>query len=390
MAVLDPLIVQQKLVPNPDLEDWLQRTYRRKLKLQVLDYGEVHFVQQGVEYIVHTLVDAFIMNRHRLFNFMGDPDICRHISVKSEHVLFKVGSFYERTKNTYPDEFDFVYTPLYVDRDKSFVDDSFLDLSVMDLKSVVANLRKSRTLVYRDNSYGNISFVRYEGQHGPASTFTFRFERSDKVIKSKRSHFKMITVDLVPGIRVYDSNLANRVMELCPFPGFQELIAMTGKYFWIPYSFNAFNETEVYFMRHVLSRKHVKAYRLLKYILNGDGDGEELKRCCDESDLHIKCLIPSYAIKTAMIVHHYSCQDGSACMGECIIQILKWFENRFTQMQTKKKDNHEYYHVDITAPSNKLVTLATSSEDFINSARQELESVITYLQGYRGQTHLLM
>ena len=85
-----------------------------------------------------------------------------------------------------------------------------------------------------------------------------------------------------------------------------------------------------------------------------------------------------------MIVHHYSCQDDSVCMGECIIQILKWFENRFTHMQTKKKDNHEYYHVDITAPSNKLVTLATGSEDFINSARQELESVITYLQGYRG------
>ncbi|XP_052805152.1 uncharacterized protein LOC128234735 [Mya arenaria] len=371
---------------NADLEEHLELIFRRKLHFPYED-KEVVFVQSTVEALVTKIVVELIANKERLFDKFGETDLHTRLEPCPDRILH-VGSFYERTRNRYPNEFDFVYIPYQIVVDEN-TRNSFLKLNVPQLQQIISDLTKKGDLRHRDAEMGEITFERYVAQHGPASNVRFRYNRNPRNLRSGQHIDKEIDVDLVPGIRVIDKNMHGHIKNICPIPGFQKQILATSpnKYLWVPFSFTALNETEVYFMRHVLSKKHVKAYRLLKYVINGDGDGDDLEAECTDMTFHIKCSIPSYAIKTAMIWHHYECCDDSQDLGDCLVRILEWFERKFQNPIKKIKDNFENYHVDIVAPSNKIITLAYGTRDFIRDGERSLRQVIDYCREYRMKRH---
>lgn len=376
---------ERPLSGNRDLDEFLDNLFRRKLALPY-ENPEVLFVQTAIECLVSKIVTDLIENKDTVFDKVGDPAIHEHLIVNSDNVLCKVGSFYERTRNTYPNEFDFVYVPYSLILTNT-TKNSFLKLNVTALRNRISNLAHLGCLTLKDNHFGEIKFDRYVGQHGPASNVRFFFTRFQKVTDMGEQTTKEIDVDLVPGIRIIDPYLATNITKVCPIPGFQEEVLKTGFYFWVPYSFTALNETEVHFMRNVLSAKHAKAYRLLKYVINGDKDGGDLEDECVTSDHHIKCSIPSYAIKTAMILHHFRCQNDDENLGDCIIDILEWFRQKFSQPVQKQRDNFQHFHVDIVAPSNKVITLAIGGRDLIRYAEISLCDVIDFMKTYRKKKH---
>lgn len=370
---------------NTDLEEHLNIIFQQKLEFP-FENPEVVFVQTAIENIVTKIVTTFVEKKDLLFEKVGDPDVQERLQPTSGDIICKAGSFYERTKNTYPNEFDFLYAPYCIElTDQSRY--SFLKIRTSVLGRILDDLNSKGCLEYRDSTFGTIKYQHYVGQHGPASNVRFCFYRNPRRLRKFQKTEKEIDVDLVPGIRVIDPNLSNNISKVCPIPGFRDHVLTTGEYFWVPYSLTALNKTEVHFMRHVLSKKHVKAYRLLKYVINGDGDADDLAEECVLSIHHIKCLIPSYAIKTAMINHHFQCQDHSDNVGGCIIEILEWFKQSFADPKKKMKDNFAHHHVDIVAPANKIMNLATGQPDLIRNAEKNLGKVIEYLKSYHIKSY---
>jgi hypothetical protein len=76
-------------------------------------------------------------------------------------------------------------------------------------------------------------------------------------------------------------------------------------------------------MQYTLSNEHRSVYRALKYLINGDGDGEELQKNVPSAG------ISTYVVKVATIKHHFTCsgfQKESQCLLDILGYLLGYFE----------------------------------------------------------------
>lgn len=378
---------------NPDLEQLLQNIYARRLEFPS-DHPEVRFIQKAVEKIVGRIAKELDKYKQTLFS-TADKSIAAlvvnkpscNISDLEEETgknLFKLGSFYERTKNTFPDEFDFVYVPYRLTKNPDGLD-PFFELKDEAFRKRVSYLSNAGSLMYRNEDIGDVFFEKYEGQSDIAAEFQFAFIRDVRFYRKGKALKRTIRVNLIPGILVIDPNLQDNIETLCPIPGFRKEVLETSPdgYLLLPNSFTAFCESEVHFMNHVLSRRHVAVYRVLKYLLHGQKSGEELEEACKKSKHQIMCSIPSYAIKTAMIRHHYDCRDGSDKLGACALAVLNMFEQSYLYPVAKFGEDAEALQVQIATPTNRPLTIAYGDEEFIQASYRCLNYMTRYLRRYR-------
>ncbi|XP_053391750.1 uncharacterized protein LOC128554502 [Mercenaria mercenaria] len=165
-------------------------------------------------------------------------------------------------------------------------------------------------------------------EHGPAYLLRFIYKNG-----SKRN--KYLHVDLVPAFKVLvkKDDTSNQYFKLLDarvkLKAFRECVLKAEHYLSVN-SRTSFTETEVYFMKNVLSKTHVKVYRILKILLNGHGDDEKMKKECIKRDVRNYHVFSSYLIKTMMIYHHKECTNpdmldtsGIPDIGPCVLQILE-------------------------------------------------------------------
>lgn len=165
-------------------------------------------------------------------------------------------------------------------------------------------------LSYTDSPLGKrkLIFDDFVQEHGPA--FMLQFTYTNEFCEDK-----IINVDFVSAFKIVDDKLEETAVKLCKLEPFRDELVSTGGYMYTNGNIT-FTETEMNFIRNVLSKNHVKVYRLLKYILNGHGDDEHL------SDLHIRGY-SSYKIKATIIYHHYSCKNpDSVEVDQCVLDVL--------------------------------------------------------------------
>lgn len=378
---------------NPDLEELLQQTYSKRLEFPS-EHHEVKFIQKAIETILVRIAKELDKYKRTLFETGDKSDktssdnkpLCniKDLTEESGENLCKLGSFYERTKNTFPDEFDFVYVPYRLEKRDTF-ESPFFELKDDAFRRRISYLSNAGSLIYRNPDIGEVFFEKYEGQSDIAAQFQFAFIRSVQYYRKGKHLKRTIRVNLIPGILIVDRNLKDNIETMCPIPGFRQHILDTSssQYLLLPNKVTAFCESEVRFMNHVLSKKHVAVYRLLKYIVNGNRTGEELEEECKRTKHPIMCSIPSYAIKTAMIRHHYQCTDDSENLGACALTVLHMFEQSFLYPVSRFGENSDKLYVQIGTPTNRPLTLAYGDEDFIQASQKCISRLTNYLRRYR-------
>lgn len=372
--------VQELLFKNRDLEELLDNIFTQKLAIPY-NHREVIFVQTAIEKLVLTIVYDLIENKDTVF--IGETEL----EVNNENVLCKIGSFYEQTKNTYPDEFDFVYVPFRccVPNDADAVDVR-VRLNPERLQARLDSLLRRQCLSFKDDGLGEVQCYRTFAQHGDITTLEFFFNRSDRLLRLEQEKVKHIYVDLIPGIRIIDPNLTENVRKLCCNPGYQEHILETAsmQYIACQFSGTTFCEAEVDFMQRVLTTKHLKVYRLLKYLINGGSDAVDLTDECTKAGDHCGFGVTSYALKTAMIRHHYECPDDSDDIARCILGILKWFLTKFSDpVSVLQTESGPIYQVQVTDLTNQKIVLASGHATLLKDAERCLEKLIEVLENYR-------
>ncbi|XP_045179304.2 uncharacterized protein LOC123538946 [Mercenaria mercenaria] len=332
-----------------NLELYLNDVYEKECVFKI-EQEEVEFIQTGIETLVQDLVDQILADDriHQLlsdeidrfleeiynkknivevyFPRQSDCSLQRYIAENASGVktvkstIITVGSFYDGTKNNFPDEFDFIFPVLGL-RKHAF------NLSTTPLLYPIRNaIRSSRMSLYYTNLCEKhhvtrkINFEKFIGEHGPACKMQF--------IYSNGSGEKIpIYVDLVPVFKIIDSNtlqwFVKDVTEYVKPKTFREAILSEEKCLTVNGNLS-FTEIEQHFMKNILSKKHVKVTRILKYLLNGNGDGEKLEENNKLSLLDLGIYYTSYRIKVLMIYHHEVCTNTDTDdLGPCVLQVLK-------------------------------------------------------------------
>ncbi|XP_060570379.1 uncharacterized protein LOC132728726 [Ruditapes philippinarum] len=278
------------------LESYLNRVYEEKCAFLASD-EEVEFIKTGIETLAKNMVGSIQQNLMKddvnLSDKKGlqkklqddknaDIDLLKteHISIELDNVrnkndLIKVGSFYDGTKNTFPDEFDIIFLVSRLDGHHPIC--SLFETFDDTLKYISPDEHSKRELY----------FDKYLGQHGPAfmSQFIYKNDPTSKFSTSKIP----IHVDLVPAIRYVTSGDTNRdefneiVNNVNP-KSFREEVLKRGDCLRINTVLGyTFTDTELHFIKNVISPKHVKVLKILKFLINGDGDDKIL-----EYDLNLK------------------------------------------------------------------------------------------------------
>jgi hypothetical protein len=291
-----------------NLELYLNDVYEKECVFKI-ESCEVQFIQNGIENLVQRIVNDVLENLRR------NKEV--PVTVLRNSDIIKVGSFYEGTKNTFPDEFDIIFC--YYETTKYAVFDYF---PVTDVIKKVCNQNR-RTLKYQStsNSKQKIEFEKYLEKHGPATWLHFIYTNS---IGDK----KCINVDLVPAGRTYITEIGHRttVSKVCQIGPFEREILSTGSFLYVEDNYS-FTETEAYFMGNILSMKHKKVYRILKRLINGHSTEDVY------TDKSMSCYT-SYVIKSVMIIHHYRCKrTENILLGPCLLEILD-------QLHTYEYDTH--------------------------------------------------
>ncbi|XP_045177571.2 uncharacterized protein LOC123537804 [Mercenaria mercenaria] len=323
--------------PTNHLELYLNDVFKREclFETHVAD-NEVEFIQTGIETLVQRIADQVL----------ADHDVKEKIKMVAEELgivietpgptnVLKVGSFYEGTKNKFPDEFDFTLVLGCLTGDMAqHASDVYMICFLADIYIPIEEVCKyskynGQTLVYTGSKCEAISeeqklfFDWTVERNAPAINLKFIYQRG-------LEEMQPILVDLVPAVRCFDPHLIENIHTICFFEPFCEEVRKTGNILFVSNKFS-FTETEVYFMKHVLSKNHKKVYRVLKYIINGHGDDEKLRIHLptkavvrdDGIDVYSTEVYSSYMIKIMIIHHHYLCSnDNKTEIGPCILQVL--------------------------------------------------------------------
>lgn len=307
-----------------NLDKFLDDLYREELKFR-LTKAEAKFIKQGVEYLLQKIAYlTFAYGKDEIESIKRDytrvyPGL---IFLENEHTLVKVGSYYEKTKNNYPDQFDFICVlfQCFCKSTTMFGYEKFgytYTHMFTVLHHVIKNLLSTRNvreyLVYRDpNVPGKeLRFEKYVCMYSHSSKLQFMYEDQEKK--------KVIKADFVLAVRRIDPDL--RLKHICAHRPFNIEVAQTGSILYVNEKVS-FTETEVRFMKHILSATHKKAYRILKYLINGHKDGEILQNMLRKSG-HFGERVTSHMIKTEMILHHYRCFRTDRVMSPCVLEMLE-------------------------------------------------------------------
>lgn len=321
------------------LERYLRDLFDKELVYKI-DRREVGFIQDGIEYIVKGI--------NRLIAFQGRANLKTAIDKFKtdlngmtlvelptlggsgiETDILNIGSFYENTQNSFPNEFDFIYVlgnferkgatksclP-YVNESEVILHD-IMKTMLCSTDCVVQNIKTFETqgLVYR-TSDKDAREVRFE-QYLERRDYSSRLQCAYKNIEGEEER---IFVDIATGFRVTET-LEDDTDHRCPLPGFAKE-QFDNKSIVVVGGMVHFTEKEVHFMRKVLSKKHVKVYRIMKYLINGNGDYDELRKLLSTSSW--PTLISTYIIKLQMIYHHYECEHTEKdALAPCILNMLE-------------------------------------------------------------------
>lgn len=268
------------------LELYLNDVYDRECVLQT-DKDEVEFVQNGIEMIVQRIGNKILQyspsddddDVEKTFQNTLDEDIQMFassggkVTKYTECNLIKVGSFYEGTRNKFPDEFDFTF-PVYCFKETKCMSLGSLISSILAKTYGIINSQTTDPVLkihdielsYCDpqDQTRKIYLDKNVGKTGPARHFKF-------VYLNKSGVKRNIHVDLVPSAVIRDSEFERIVNDYCKLEPFRHEVLNTGT-IQIVQQRLSFTETEVLFMKDILSHDHRKVYRLLKYFINGHND----------------------------------------------------------------------------------------------------------------------
>lgn len=317
---------------NNKLELYLKDVYTLECVIKATK-EEIGFIQTGIETLVTKIADS-ILEYFEEYRYVPDLDdglieiLKNREPACTRSEIVKVGSFYEKTKNGFTDEFDFIFPlfesdcSLYCNEEEGVAISGTYLLQVIMMAflglSAVAEKREN-LLYYHDPASWNrkLYFKEYYDAKGPAAKLLFIYEDENAKIRN-------IHVDFVPAIKINGDKLEQTLNHVCELNEFRTEVLSTGSYFLVAdggYGIT-FTETEVKFMRGVLSEKHTKAYRILKYLISGDDDGEVLGLFLREKNPHER-VYTSFMLKTMMIRHHYKCKRSDQNeIGACVVDVL--------------------------------------------------------------------
>ncbi|XP_053381525.1 uncharacterized protein LOC128549153 [Mercenaria mercenaria] len=297
-----------------NLEIYLDDVYRKECVFNG-EKEEVEFIKTGIETLVQKIVNLVLQNfsitesGEEYLKRLKENLIEVYFPLKNKQVkaaessIIKVGSFYEETKNNFPDEFDFIFLLLCVKNwyfqfpltgDALFTVPERINTVTTDHKESLKYVRSNGIL----NVTRSIHFDKYVRKHGPASMLRF-------IYKNRSGEEKYIHVDLSPGQKVFKGAQRGWLLWYSGEdfnPKFKSLCTevVSSKNILLVDTIPSVTEIEVHFMRNILSKKHVKVYRILKFLIHGHGDGEILELYFQTEGHSYKKGYSSYLITRAV------------------------------------------------------------------------------------------
>lgn len=209
---------------------YLEELFKQKCLFNISE-SKVHYIQDKIESVVSSLLTKVLESE----NYLSKVDSSRQIkkSLKksnraiqinrtlSERNLLKVGSFYENTKNGYPDEFDFICIVAECD---------ITDYHLM--KKLASDLLHMFNICISKNAHDYITeclpadkslkFNRNPKFHGPATKLMFTLKDSDLELNNKS-----VYVDIIPAVRVCLAGKLPEDVNVC-YPDWKDVILKTG------------------------------------------------------------------------------------------------------------------------------------------------------------------
>jgi hypothetical protein len=306
---------------NIYVERYLKSVYERECVLNI-NKREIKFIRRGIESLVKEIIgsvlhDDFVVDKinelkRQVKNRGGKFSYC------SKDII-GVGSIYEQTKNCFPNEFDFVFLlgcVQGISRTSSNTDFGAIGHYFRQTVDSVANhLTNKGTNDFshiEDDTGRQLYFISKHPSRGPSIGLKFQYV-------SWKS--RTIKVDLVAAIKILPKSFIQDVSAVCDLKPFCNEIIKTGSYLLVYPRRITFTESELFFMKNSLSCKHRMVYQILKFIINGHDENENVQHYLFSQR---KKHYSSYMIKTMMIYHHYECSYLSTSnIGPCVIQILQ-------------------------------------------------------------------
>lgn len=343
------------------LEEYLDYIYENKCKWKTSN-EEVQFIENALEIFVRLQMDKYYM----YMNWFKDEKCCIDHCYPQ---LLKVGSFYESTKNIFPNEFDYLWVIGNV-------------TEMPNAPCQKAHILSPSDIIFQLNKDKNTSIQFFESDyHGPAKKFSFWYYRG-------REKFQ-IDIDVTVAVRctaenllkeseVYPSEFYRNVLETGSFLFIKPNLLVTHDETGIHGSWKfSITETEKAFMKETLSEKHRKAYRILKYLMNGQSNDKLLKHLSKTFSYSIS----SYNIKSAIIHHHYFCERRGSDVADCVLDILKQFEVKIEHALTKVQT----FPSRIDVKQENLLAFKFSNRKFVEEREYqstiETEKMLTYMYG---------
>ena len=302
------------------LELYLNDTFEKECVYEIKE-AEVQFIKTGIETLMTEIAtrvledDALQEHMKNTFQKYFEGKLTR-----SPVNIEGVGSFYEGTKNKFPNEFDFIVV-LYCcegtpEQFKQYLLEASLFVTVIDtftaiVKEVVERHDFKYTVTGDRQGKSSICFEKHLRFHGPTTWLRFIYENESN---QKRE----IDVDFVAAFKIEDRKmLEHAVKESCALKEFAHQALSFDSCYCIGPNFS-FTPTEVHIIKNLLSEGHRKIYRILKYLINGHGDVEKFKKVGKFEKPY-----SSFQIKTLMIYHHFQCsQSDNKKLGACLLEIL--------------------------------------------------------------------
>lgn len=315
------------------LEEYLQSVFEEECKFKIED-EEVKFIQQGIESLVRSFIDYILVDdkivaylalmllrletNYPEFTFYFpsklDELFKEYINHKPESIpLFKVGSFYEGTRNKIPDEFDFIFS-------LATVGDKEYNGIIMNIKLSVKDVCHNFEMSIHDGGK-TISFLKFLGSHGPAFLLQFEY-------KNSFNHTRIINVDLAfavqspaAKIKMADIHKRNLSDQCALLKSYRDKVLSQENFLVIQFRLSlALVETD--FIRNDLSANHRKVYRILKYLINGEVNEDDIKEALLPDAT--KTGYSSYHIKIMILYHHDACRNsGTNDLEPCVLQVLE-------------------------------------------------------------------
>ena len=344
-----------------NLDNYFDDLYEKELVFQI-DREETELIQTGVETLVKELIrvtrldesDALkqeITKVKAAFNYLQEIDDTN----PEDDGILKVGSFYEGAQNEFPNEFDFIfvvrsfkseritrsvvryedarynvlYDLHYRDRD-NFVHNALREVSSRIRSIYFMEDNRDRMVAEEEminlgemEGYRSIVFDKYVIIDEKASKLRF-------IYQNEYGNAIYINVNIIPAFRVYEAPGLRENDDVCPSPFVSTEVARTGSVLIVS-GLVWFSQSEVTFMKNVLSRRHMKVYRIVKHLIGGRKYTDAIYEKLVETGLwrYNTGIMSSYMVKVAVISHHYSCKHDpdNESIVPCVMDILTYLKD---------------------------------------------------------------